>query len=100
MEEANFEKLRKRRMDISRSMDAKKVVEQLYSQGIFDMADREEILAETTTQDKVCKLLDLLPRRRPEAFDVFLQTLRECGFGHLANTIQSETSAGMYTLIC
>lgn len=101
MEEAKENVLRKLSMDISRSMDATKVVgivQQLYSQEILDMDDREDVLAERTTRHQVWKLLDLLPRRRPEAFDVFLQALRECGLGHLANIIQSKTSAGTYTL--
>lgn len=94
MEEAKADVLRKLRIYISGNMDAKKVVEQLFSRGILDKDDHEVILAETTTSGKVLKLLDLLPLRRPEAFDAFLQALHECGFGHLANTIQSKTSAG------
>ena len=98
MEQAKADVLRKRRIQISSNMNAEKVVERLYSQRILDMDDRELILAETTTNGKGLKLLDLLPRRRPEAFDVFLQALRECGCGHLANTILSETPAGTCTL--
>ena len=99
MEEAKKDVLRKLRMHISRNMNARKVVEELYSRGILDSDDREEILAETTTQFQVLKLLDFLPLRGPKAFDVFLQALRECGFGYLANTIQTDTSSGT-TLIC
>ena len=84
--------LQKLRMHISRNMNAKKVVEVLYSQSVLDMDDREEILSETTTQYKVLKLLDKLSRRGPKAFDAFLQALRNCGFEFLVDDIQRELS--------
>ena len=92
MEDSKRNVLRKLRMHISRNMEARKAVEFLYCRGVLDENDREVILAETTTQFKVLKLLDMLPRIGSKAFDVFLQALHGCGYGFLAKNIQSELS--------
>ena len=92
MEDSKRDALRKLRMHISRSMEARKAVEFLYSRGVLDENDRDIILAESTAQYKVLKLLDMLPRMGSEAFDVFLQALHGCGYGFLAKNIQSELS--------
>ena len=59
MEETKRVVLRKHRMHISRTMNPRKVVEVLYSRDLLDADDREVILAETTTQRKALKLLDI-----------------------------------------
>lgn len=92
MDEASKERLRRLRIHISRSMNARMVVEGLYAEGILDFDDREEVLAETTTQHKVLKLLDVLPFKGPQAFNAFLKALRTFGYEFLANQIQSEFS--------
>lgn len=89
MEDSKRDVLQKHRLQISTAINPRRVVEELYSRGLLDTNDREEILAETTTQYTAFKLLDILPRKGPKAFDIFLQTLYHCGYEFLANTLQS-----------
>ena len=90
MEESKRNVLRKLRLPIANNIDVKKVTEILYSRRVLDQSDRELVLAETTTVDKGCKLLDILCRKEPEAFGEFSQALRICGHNYLVNKIQSE----------
>ena len=90
MDESKRKVLRKLRLHIAENMDVKKVTEILYSRMIFDRSDREQILAETTTHDRGCELLDILSRKGPKAFKEFLQVLHISGHGFLENDIQSE----------
>ena len=91
MEESHRKVLKKLRSRISRNINVRRVTEELFSEGILEENDREEIIAETTTQYKALRLLDLLPRRGSQAFPAFLQALRSCGSGSgLANAIQWE----------
>lgn len=92
MEEKHRKALQKLRLHISRNMNAKKITEALFSREVLDENDKEGILAETTTQDKALFLLDLLSRKGPTAFDVFVQALYDCGNAFLVNSIQSELS--------
>ena len=64
----------------------------------MEETDRDEILAEKTNAHKAWHLLDLLPRKGPEAFPVFLQALNGSGAIFLANAIQSKLS-GMRQLL-
>ena len=92
MEESHRKVLKKLRLKISRNINVRKVTEVLFSRDILDENDREEILAQTTTQYKALHLLDLLSRRGSEAFQVFLEALYGSGAVYLANAIQSECS--------
>ena len=90
MEESHRKVLQKWRLKISRNINVRKVTEELFSGVILDDNDREEILAQTTTQYKALRLLDLLPRRGSQAFPAFRQALRSSGCGSIANAIQLE----------
>jgi len=91
MEESHRKVLRKLRLKISRNINVRRVSEELFSGGILDENDREEILAETSTQYQSLHLLDLLPRRGSQAFPVFLQALHGSGADSLVNEL-SELS--------
>ena len=93
MEESHRKVLQKWRLNISRNINVRKVTEELYSGGILDESDREEIHSHTSIEYKALHLLDLLPRRGSQAFPKFMQALRWSGSGYdLANAIQSELS--------
>lgn len=95
MEESHRKVLKKLRLKISRNINVRRVTESLFSGEILDENDREQILAETTTQYKALRLLDLLPLKGSQAFPEFLKALRGSGSGSgsgLANAIQSELS--------
>lgn len=92
MEESHRKVLKKLRLRISRNINVRRITEELFSGGILDENDRQEILLETTTEYKALHLVDLLPRRGSQAFPVFLQALHGSGADFLVNEIQSELS--------
>ena len=92
MEERHRKVLRKLRLEIARKINVRGITEELFSGGVLDENDRQEILAETTTQYKALHLLDLLPRRGSEAFREFMQALRGSGSMFLVNALLSELS--------
>lgn len=90
MEQSERLVLQRNRVYISEKVTAKRVVDALFAQGLIDGDDKEEILAKTTNSSKVCELLDILPRKGPQAFAVFLRILPACGSGHVARFLQSK----------
>ena len=92
MEEPHRKVLQKLRLKISRNINVRRVTEELFSRDILDENDREEILAEKTTEYQALYLLDLLARKGSKALQVFLQALRGSGLSSLANDIQLELS--------
>lgn len=92
MEESHRKVLRKLRLEISRNIDVRRITEELFSGGILDEHDREEILAETTTLYKSLLLLDILPRKGSQAFPMFFNALDRFGSNFVWNSIQSELS--------
>ncbi|XP_068752752.1 keratin, type II cytoskeletal I-like [Montipora capricornis] len=48
-----------------------------YLNTVLDESDRQEIEQEPTVEKKVVKLLDMLPKRGPDAFDAFIKALEE-----------------------
>ena len=77
MDDTHRSLLRKKRMDLTRDLDVDSAVSFLYSRSILSENDRDEILALKTQLAKSEKLLDVLPKRGPEAFDNFVQFLDE-----------------------
>ena len=77
MEDKHREVLRANRMEIARDLDVDKATSFLYSKSILSENDRDEIKAIKTLQSKSERLLDMLPRQKPEAFGVFVKFLNE-----------------------
>ena len=77
MEDKHREVLRANRMEIVRDLDVDNATSFLYSKSILTESDRDEIKAIKTLQSKSERLLDILPRRGPEAFGVFVKFLDE-----------------------
>ncbi|KAJ7318638.1 hypothetical protein OS493_037701 [Desmophyllum pertusum] len=44
---------------------------------VLGQADQEKVQAEATRREKIDKLLDIIPRKGPEAFDNFLKALQK-----------------------
>lgn len=87
LEQSERDVLTAHRILIVDNLQERKVVEQLFAEGILDQTDREEINAETSRFDKCCLLLDMLPRKGPNAFQSFLQALRLSSQGFLADKL-------------
>ena len=49
--------------------------------------------AQSTKQNQAAKLLDLLPKGGPKAFDVFVGALKETGQSHLAMELEKQDQA-------
>ena len=90
MEQSKRDVLRAHRVVITDNLQERRVVEQLFAEGVLDQTDREEIHAETSRFGKCCLLLDKLPRKGPNAFESFLQALRLSGQGFLADKLSGK----------
>lgn len=75
MDTAHRNLLRKNRLALSEDLDAKTATSYLYSEDIISEHDKEDIETAKTQRDKSEKLLDILPKRGPHAFEVFLKFL-------------------------
>jgi len=63
------------------------LVGQLYSDHVVSAAERDDIMAETTSFRANEKLLSALSRKSPPQFQLFLRTLDNCGQRHVRNVI-------------
>ena len=61
-----------------------------YMGNVFDQTDEEKIKAQTTRTDEVDKMLEILTRRGPNAFDEFVGALLSTQ-PHLASALIQET---------
>lgn len=48
-----------------------------YLVNVLDVTDEQEVKVKATREDRIDKLLDILPRRGPKAFDEFVKALQE-----------------------
>ena len=48
-----------------------------YLVNVLDVADEQEVKVKATREDIIDKLLEILPRRGPAAFDDFVKALQE-----------------------
>ena len=90
MEQSETDLLKAHRVYIAENLQERRVVEQLFGDGVLDQMDKEEIRAETSTFDKCCLLLDKLSRKGPNAFERFLQALRRSGQRYLADKLTGK----------
>lgn len=77
MEASDREALQKCRSQIVQDLDVRLIIDVLIEKRILDDEASELILTQVTLKDKARKLLDILPLRGPNAFSVFLDSLRE-----------------------
>ena len=48
-----------------------------YLVNVLDVTDEQEVKVKATREDRIDKLLEILPRRGPEAFHDFVKALQE-----------------------
>lgn len=71
-------------VEIERSL----LLDYLYKNGILTSHQKEEVMVQSLSKDKVAKLLEILQRKGPEAFQAFLDALRQTGQEHIADQLQ------------
>jgi len=75
MDDKHREILRRQRPNLRRDLEVMKLLPKLFS--VLDSDDEEEVKAEATRRKMVDKLLSILPKKGPKAFDVFVKGLQE-----------------------
>lgn len=89
MEEKHRSILKKHRIDITKDLEVKKVLNRLT---VLEDDDRDEIKAEKTRVERADTLLDMLPRKGSNAFKDFLSALFETnGQKHLAELLIKDS---------
>lgn len=68
------------------------VANELFSNEIFTEGMKDEVEVEKLKEKKVRKLLDILPRRGPEAFQIFIKVLQDTNNDHVALKMKSGIS--------
>ena len=100
MEQSNRDTSRKNRQDLLKDMEAKRVASRLYSRGIFNEEDKDEVNSKSTALEQGECLLDILPKRGPKAFRVFCDVLHELS-PHLESLLRPVQEAGkMHVINC
>ena len=92
MEEKHRKLLRSKRMDLARDLDGDTVASYLYSKEIFTEDEKDRVQNAGTMQEKNETLLDLLPKKGPNAFGIFCDILKEMGMTHLEMLLRSPVS--------
>jgi len=94
MEKKHRELLRKNRLALVQDLEAARLLNYLFQENCFSESDLESIKVQPTPRAKAEKLLDILPRRGPQAFDVFCRALASTdGQGHLVNLLKTNESS-------
>lgn len=94
MDKKHKDLLRKNRMTLVEDLEATQLSNYLYQEGGITENDVETIKAKPTRRAQAEKLLDILPRRGPKAFDVFCRALDETdGQGHLLDLLRPNESS-------
>lgn len=77
------------RVSLRTDLEPKKLLPQLVSKKILDITDEQEIKGKDTRGESCDVLLEMLPRRGPNAFHEFVEALRNVQ-SHLADLLEKE----------
>lgn len=75
MDKKRREVLRRQRSNLRRDLEVMRLLPKLSE--VLDSKDEDEVKAEATRRKMVDKLLNILPKKGPKAFDVFVKGLQE-----------------------
>ena len=75
MDDKHREILRRQRPRLLRNLEVVRLLPKLFS--VLNTDDEEEVKAEATRRKKVEKLLKILPKKGPKAFELFVKGLQE-----------------------
>lgn len=88
MDDKHRDILRRKWSNLRRDLEVTKLLPYLVE--VLSPEDEEEVKSETTRQKMVDKLLDILPKKGPKAFDVFVEALQNKQ-PFLASTLRPES---------
>lgn len=88
MDDKHRDILRRHWSELRRDLEPTKLLPFLVS--ILDVTDEQEVKVKPTREDRIDKLLEILPRRGPKAFDEFVKALQEAGQSFLASPLIQE----------
>ena len=93
MDKKHRELLRKNRLKLVQDLDATQLLNYLFQENCLSESDVDNIKVQTTPRAKAEKLLDILPRRGPQSFDVFCRALANTdGQSHLVDLLKTSES--------
>lgn len=87
MEERHRTLLRRHSVNFRKDLEPKKLLP--YMVTVLDATDEQEIKNQPTREDQVDRLLDILPRRGPQAYTFFMEALDSVQ-PHLATLLREE----------
>lgn len=87
MDDRHRSLLRRHTVSLRRDLEPKKILPYLVT--ILDPDDEQQIKNQPIREDQVDKLLDILPRRGPQAFRCFVEAL-ESVQPHLGDLIRED----------
>ena len=94
MDDKHRDILRRHWSSLRRDLEPVKLLPYLVK--VLDVTDEQEVKVKATREARTDKLLDILPRRGPKAFDDFVKALQEVQ-PFLAGPLLQE--AGIYVVI-
>ncbi|XP_066219019.1 caspase-2 [Saccopteryx leptura] len=92
------EALKKNRVVLAKQLLLSELLEHLLEKDIITLEMREHIQAKVGSFSQNVELLNLLPKRGPQAFDVFCVALRETKQAHLEDLLLSTLSGLQHVL--
>ena len=93
MDKKHRELLRKNRLALVQDLEAARLLNYLFQENCLSENNVENIKVQPTPRTKAEKLLDILPRKGPQAFDVFCRALANTdGQGHLVDLLKTNES--------
>lgn len=93
MDKKHRDLLRRNRLTLVQDLEVSQLLNYLFQENCLSENDLETIKAEQSRRIQAEKLLDILPRRGPQSFDVFCRALANTdGQGHLVDLLKTNES--------
>jgi len=87
MEQIHKDAIRRNYVFIKGNLCLGEVIDRLYEENILTDAMKENIKAETCQRDEIDKFVDILFRRGPNAFSVFMRALHDSNQSFIADKL-------------
>ena len=91
-------RLRRNYLYLLRNLRTDDLVDYLFQEGVISEDNSEDIESERKSRDKTKKLLRILPKKGPKAFEKFINVLRETENGFIADQLEQTDLSQPYDL--